>query len=96
MIVPSEADRLEGGRYVDGLGLHDLPIPENFAIMLDSPDAPHSMFHAYWPLARAFRHGIETGTSPSPSLLESLHLQELTEALRQSSTTGRRVDLTSV
>lgn len=88
-IVASAEDSIEGGRYADGPGVRQLAIPKKFLVGTRGASPAHSMLNSYWPLARAFREGIEQGTSPSPNFEESLHLQCITDALRESSQTGR-------
>jgi predicted dehydrogenase len=92
-IVPSPEDDVFGGRYADGPGTRDIPIPRQFGIELSEGKPAYPMLNSYWPLARAFKMGIETGSSPSPNFEESYHLQRITDALRESSKTGRTVTL---
>jgi len=90
-IVPSPEDTIVGGRYEDGPGVRSLAIPETFEAATHEAKPAYPMLNSYWPLARAFKKGIETGSSPSPNFEESYHLQCITDALRESSKTGRVV-----
>ncbi len=94
-IVPSDADWLEGGRYVDGLGTRKVPIPATFSITPPNGGQHDSMFHAYWPLTKAFHAAITSGSSSMCGFEQSLHLQAISEALRISSTSGRRVTVSA-
>jgi predicted dehydrogenase len=89
-IVPSREDSIVGGRYEDGPGTRPLPVPSSFLASTNTATPSHSMFDAYWPLARVFREGIEAGSSPSPNFDEAFHLQRISDALRESSE-GERV-----
>ena len=44
-------------------------------------------------LVRDFTSGIEQGTSPSPNFTDGLRCQEVLDAVRASSETGRTVRL---
>jgi predicted dehydrogenase len=92
-IVPSPEDEVIGGRYADGLGTRGIPVSQQFEIELSEERPAYPMLNSYWPLARAFKMGIETDSSPSPNFEESYHLQRITDALRESSKTGTVVTL---
>ncbi len=44
-------------------------------------------------LVRDFTTGIERGTSPAPNFTDGLRCQEVLDAVRESSETGRKVKL---
>lgn len=87
-IVPSPEDSVAGGRYEDGPGVRSLSIPQEFLASMADATPAYPMLNSYWPLAAAFKRGIETGSSPSPNFEESYHLQCITDALRKSSESG--------
>ena len=94
-IVSSPEDQVFGGRYADGPGTRSIPIPPQFEIELGEEKPAYPMLNSYWPLARAFRRGIETNSSPSPNFEESFHLQCITDALREASVSNRVITIGS-
>jgi predicted dehydrogenase len=90
MIVPTPADTVTVARLTDGGQPTELAIPEDFRLPDVGMGGPYQPFLR---VAEAFRHGIESGTSPSPNFADSLHLQRISAALQESSRTGCFVDL---
>jgi predicted dehydrogenase len=44
-------------------------------------------------LVREFLRGIEEGTSPAPNFYDGFRCQQILDAVRESSATGRRVEI---
>jgi predicted dehydrogenase len=44
-------------------------------------------------LVRDFNKGIEEGTSPAPNFTDGLYCQQVLDAVRESSASGRTVNL---
>jgi predicted dehydrogenase len=73
-----------------GAPLQALPTPKQYMPFVDSRD--HRLV-AFRLLVRDFTAGIERGTSPSPNFTDGLRCQEVLDAVRESSVSGRRVKL---
>jgi predicted dehydrogenase len=93
MIVPTPGDRVFAARMPDARELSELPIPEEFRISMPGSAAATPTYESFFPLAAAFKSGIETDSSPSPNFEDSCHLQRICEALRQSSDEGRFISI---
>jgi predicted dehydrogenase len=76
----------------DGAPLHVLKTPPQYTPFADARD--HRLM-AFRLLVRDFTKGIEQGTSPAPNFVDGLRCQEVLDAVRESSDTGRRVELQS-
>jgi predicted dehydrogenase len=72
----------------NGSPLSPLPTPAQYAVATDVRDHRLMSFRA---LVREFTRGIETGSSPSPSFEDGWRCQQVLDAARQSSETGRTV-----
>jgi predicted dehydrogenase len=84
---------LENGIVVasrDGAPPQPLPTPPHYTPFSDSRD-PRLM--AFRLLVRDFARGIDQQMSPSPSFTDGLRCQEVLDAVRESSRTGRAVKL---
>jgi predicted dehydrogenase len=70
--------------------LKPLDMPERLAPFIDERD---DRLMAFRLMTRAFLHGIETGTSPSPNFEDAYHTQQVLDAARTSSAQGVRVTI---
>jgi predicted dehydrogenase len=68
--------------------LQELPIPERLRPFADDRDDRLMPFRLE---VREFLRGIETGTSPAPNFYDGWRCQQVLNAVRESSATGRRV-----
>jgi len=73
-----------------GAPLAPLPTPPQHRPLTDARDHRLAAFRL---LVRDFNAGIERGTSPAPNFTDGLRCQEVLDAVRESSATGRRVQL---
>jgi predicted dehydrogenase len=85
---PTEDGVVVGSR--DGAPLAPLPMPPQYLPFADARDHRLSSFRL---LVRDFNAGIERGTSPAPNFTDGLRCQEVLDAVRESSATGRTVKL---
>jgi predicted dehydrogenase len=74
----------------DGAPLQPLPTPAQYTPFTDDRD--HRLM-AFRLLVRDFTKGIEQRTSPSPNFTDGWRCQEILDAVRESSKTGRTVTL---
>ncbi|MEP6943521.1 MAG: Gfo/Idh/MocA family oxidoreductase [Betaproteobacteria bacterium] len=74
----------------DGSPLQALPTPGRYTPFTDARD--HRLM-AFRLLVRDFTDGVERGTSPAPNFTDGLRCQEVLDAVRASSATGRTVNL---
>jgi len=74
----------------DGAPLQPLATPERYTPFTDDRD--HRLM-AFRLLVREFTNGIEQCISPSPNFTDGLRCQEILDAVRASSKSGRTVDL---
>ncbi|HEY1438187.1 MAG TPA: Gfo/Idh/MocA family oxidoreductase [Casimicrobiaceae bacterium] len=84
---------LENGVVVasrDGAPLQELETPSQFTPFADARD--HRLM-AFRLLVRDFTKGIEQGTSPQPNFTDGLHCQQVLDAVREASASGRTVNL---
>ncbi len=79
-------ERAEGG----GAPLQPLATPAKYTPFKDTRDGRLMAFRL---LVRDFARGIETGTSPAPNFTDGLRCQEVLDAVRESSETGKTVRL---
>jgi predicted dehydrogenase len=73
-----------------GSALQELATPKEFTPLTDARDHRLAAFRL---LVRDFRSGIERGTSPAPNFTDGLRCQEVLDAVRESSASGRTVKL---
>ena len=85
---PMESGVVIGSR--DGSPLQQLETPKRYTPFTDARD--HRLM-AFRLLVRDFTMGIEQGTSPAPNFADGLRCQEVLDAVRQSSESGRTVKL---
>jgi len=84
---------LENGAVVasqDGAPLQTLPTPASYTPFTDDRD--HRLM-AFRLLVREFTRGVERGISPAPNFTDGLRCQEVLDAIRASSKSGRTVKL---
>ena len=74
----------------DGSPLAPLQTPSHYTPFTDDRD--HRLM-AFRLLVRDFAKGIDAGRAPSPDFVDGLRCQEVLDAVRESSKTGRRIDL---
>ncbi|HET9047321.1 MAG TPA: Gfo/Idh/MocA family oxidoreductase [Casimicrobiaceae bacterium] len=74
----------------DGAPLAPLPTPAQYTPFKDARD--HRLM-AFRLLVREFTRGIETRTSPSPNFTDGLRCQEVMDAARASSASGKTIRL---
>ena len=85
---PAENGVVIGSR--DGSPLQALETPKRYTPLTDARD-PRLM--AFRLLVRDFTAGIEQGVSPAPNFTDGLRCQEVLDAVRESSASGRTVNL---
>jgi predicted dehydrogenase len=73
-----------------GASLESLKTPDKYLPLKDPRD--HRLM-AFRMLVRDFTRGIEQGTSPAPNFTDGLRCQEVLDAVRKSSESGRTVNL---
>jgi predicted dehydrogenase len=83
---PTEDGVVVGSR--DGAPLAPLPMPAQYRPFGDPRDHRLAAFRL---LVRDFNAGIERGTSPAPNFTDGLRCQEVIDAVRESSASGRTV-----
>ena len=71
-------------------GLAELEIPERLQPFADDRDDRLMPFRL---LVREFLRGIETGTSPGPNFYDGWRCQQVLDAVRESSATGREIQI---
>jgi predicted dehydrogenase len=84
---------MENGMVIashDGAPLQPLATPRKYTPFTDDRD--HRLM-AFRLLVRDFTKGIEQGTSPAPNFTDGLRCQHVLDAVRESSGSGRRVEL---
>ena len=88
---PLPGGTVYGARYIDGTTLQELPVPSTYIPFEDARDSRLLPFRI---LVRKFIQGISDGTSPSPNFYDGLRCQQILDSVRQSSKTGKRIQLT--
>ena len=84
---------LENGVVVasrDGSPLQELKTPAQYTPFTDARDHRLTAFRL---LVRDFNQGIEHGSSPAPNFVDGLRCQQVLDAVRESSQSGRTVNL---
>jgi predicted dehydrogenase len=84
---------LENGVVVgsrDGAPLEALKTPAQYTPFADARDHRLAAFRL---LVRDFTKGVETGTSPAPNFTDGLLCQQVLDAVRESSASGRTIKL---
>ena len=74
----------------NGSPLQPLPTPSRYTPFTDARD--HRLM-AFRMLVREFNDGIARGTSPAPNFTDALRCQEVLDAVRESSGSGRRIGI---
>ncbi len=74
----------------DGSPLQALKTPEKYTPLTDARDHRLAAFRL---LVRDFTSGIEQGRSPAPNFTDGLRCQEVLDAVRESSASGRTVKI---
>jgi len=74
----------------NGAPLQALETPPQYTPLTDARD--HRLM-AFRLLVRDFTHGVEQGTSPAPNFTDGLRCQEVLDAVRISSESGRTIAL---
>jgi len=85
---PMEDGIVVGSRH--GSALQPLPTPSQYTPFRDSRD--HRLM-AFRLLVRDFTRGIDEGASPAPNFDDGLKCQQVIDAIRESSETGRTIRL---
>ena len=88
-VNPPSHGKLLGAR-VGEEGLHELPVPSRLEPFADDRDERLMPFRL---LAREFARGIREGTSPAPSFYDGYRCQQVLDAVRASSASGRVVEI---
>ena len=83
---PMEDGVVIGSRH--GSALQPLPTPSQYTPFTDGRD--HRLM-AFRLLVRDFTRGIDEGTSPAPNFDDGLKCQQVMDAIRESSETGRTI-----
>ncbi len=81
-----------GARLWEGQGVQELPMPERFRPFDDPRDERLMAFRL---LVRRFIQGIAEGSSPSPNFHDGFRCQQVLDAVAESGTSGRWVDVSS-
>jgi predicted dehydrogenase len=84
---------LENGVVVasrDGAPLQELKTPAQYTPLTDARD--HRLM-AFRLLVRDFNRGVEQGSSPAPNFIDGLRCQQVLDAVRESSASGRTIHL---
>ena len=79
-----------GARFGEGQEIRELPMPQRLRPFDDDRD--HRLM-AFRILVRRFLQGVAEGTSPAPNFYDGLRCQQVIDAVRQSSESGRWVDI---
>jgi predicted dehydrogenase len=79
-----------GGRLGVDEGLRELEVPDSLEAISDDRDERLMPFRL---LTREFLRGIKDGTSPAPNFDDGFRCQQVLDALRVASSTGRRVKI---
>ena len=74
----------------NGSPLQTLPTPPRYTPFTDARD--HRLM-AFRLLVRDFNDGIARGTSPAPNFTDALRCQEVLDAVRESSRSGRTIGI---
>lgn len=88
-----EANPLDNGTVIASRGgspLRELEMPAKYTPLTDPRDPRLAAFRL---LVRDFTAGIDAGISPAPNFADGLRCQEALDAIRESSETGRTVEL---
>jgi predicted dehydrogenase len=88
-VNPPAHGTLLGGQAGDEK-LQELEMPERLQPFQDERDDRLMPFRL---LVREFLRGIEEGTSPAPNFYDGFRCQQILDAVRESSATGRRVEI---
>jgi predicted dehydrogenase len=88
-INPPAHGTLLGGQWGDEK-LQELETPKRLQPFQDERDDRLMPFRL---LVREFLRGIEEGTSPAPNFYDGFRCQQVLDAVRESSASGRRVDI---
>jgi predicted dehydrogenase len=86
-VNPTSDDVVYGGQ-TGATQLAELPLPERFVPFEDDRDRRLVAFRL---LVREFERGIREGGSPSPSFTDGLRVQQVLDAVRESSARGMTV-----
>ena len=70
--------------------LAEIPIPERLQPFADERDGRLMLFRL---MVREFLRGVQEGTSPAPNFYDGFRCQQVLDAVRESSTTGRVVHI---
>ena len=70
--------------------LSELPIPERLQPFADDRDGRLMPFRL---MVREFLRGVREGTSPAPNFYDGFRCQQVLDAVRESSATGRVVQI---
>jgi len=86
---PPAHGRLLGARIGDER-VQEMTIPERLQPFADERDDRLMPFRLF---TREFLRGVREGTSPGPNFYDGFRCQQILDAVRESSRTGRRVDI---
>jgi predicted dehydrogenase len=89
-VNPPAHGTLFGGQLGRDEGTQELPIPERLQPFADDRDDRLMPFRLF---TREFLRGIREGTSPAPNFYDGWRCQQVLDAVRESSATGRRVQI---
>jgi predicted dehydrogenase len=81
-----------GARLGSDASQSALKIPVELEPFSDDRDDRLMPFRLF---TREFLRGVETGTSPAPNFIDGLRCQQILDAVRESSSTGRRVRISA-
>ena len=84
---PPPDGKVYGAKFGDE-SRHELPMPDEFVPFDDDRD--HRLV-AFRLMVREFLKGVEDGTSPAPNFEDAYRIQQVLDAVVESSETGRRI-----
>ena len=88
-VNPPPHGTLLGAKIGDD-ALAEIPIPERLQPFADDRDGRLIPFRL---MVREFLRGIQEGTSPSPNFYDGFRCQQVLDAVRESSATGRVIQI---
>jgi predicted dehydrogenase len=90
-VNPPAHGKLLGGRVGEDEQLKELEIPERLQPFADERDDRLMPFRL---LVREFVRGVDQGISPAPNFYDGWRCQQVLDAVRESSQTGKRIAIT--
>lgn len=92
-LLPSSGDVVIGGRFDDGPQVQTFEVPVKYYESENELGPKIEFYRPYRAIVRAFVEGIRSGNASSPSFEDAYKLQRITDAIRESSTSGGWVSI---